>query len=325
MNPTEKQILDTQQFYNFDQPDIVEKDWYVVDALRAASKVDLRPFRLVFTGGTCLARAHKVLQRMSEDVDLKLVCDNPGELSRNKLKGALHDARDRITDALQAAGFPLSRDAGNISSRNEYKYTEYRLPFGAGMTAQASLRPEILLELTYSNVRLPTVMKPVASFVSEAHKRPSEIDAIECTCLAESAAEKLIALTRRIAMEAAGVAPAVDATLIRHVYDLHMLKDKIDTAQVIPLAAKVALSDGQMAKNRHPAYLSHMTRETLNAVAILNNTPVHRENYQKFMDEMVYGEKPSFDQAMQTVSDLANKLCGEVRKHVKSQTHSPKL
>ena len=66
-----------------------------------------------------------------------------------------------------------------------------------------------------------------------------------------------------------------------------------------PLAAKVALSDGQMAKNRHPAYLSHMTRETLNAVAILNNTPVHRENYQKFMDEMVYGEKPSFDQAMQ--------------------------
>jgi hypothetical protein len=35
--------------------------------------IDAAPFSLVFGGGTALARAHRLVQRMSEDVDFKIV------------------------------------------------------------------------------------------------------------------------------------------------------------------------------------------------------------------------------------------------------------
>lgn len=48
------------------------KDWYVVKALAAISTADTAPFQLVFGGGTALSRAHRLIRRMSEDVDLKI-------------------------------------------------------------------------------------------------------------------------------------------------------------------------------------------------------------------------------------------------------------
>ncbi len=58
---------------NFDLPSpvLVEKDWYVARALAAINSADVKPFRLVFSGGTALSRAHRLTRRMSEDIDLK--------------------------------------------------------------------------------------------------------------------------------------------------------------------------------------------------------------------------------------------------------------
>ena len=38
------------------------------------------PFRLIFGGGTASGRAHRLIRRMSEDIDLKIVSD--GEFTR---------------------------------------------------------------------------------------------------------------------------------------------------------------------------------------------------------------------------------------------------
>ena len=62
-----------QDHFGLSQTAAVEKDWHVIRALRAITAVDSDPFRLVFAGGTCLARAHKLVHRMSEDVDFKIV------------------------------------------------------------------------------------------------------------------------------------------------------------------------------------------------------------------------------------------------------------
>ena len=52
------------------------------------------PARLVFGGGTALGRAHRLIRRMSEDIDFRIVSDSP--LTRP----ALRHLRDAITDAL---------------------------------------------------------------------------------------------------------------------------------------------------------------------------------------------------------------------------------
>jgi hypothetical protein len=49
----------------------VEKDFYVVRAIRTLAALDAAPFALVFGGGTALARAHRLVRRTSEDVDFK--------------------------------------------------------------------------------------------------------------------------------------------------------------------------------------------------------------------------------------------------------------
>jgi hypothetical protein len=43
----------------------VAKDFQVVRAIQAIAALDASPYALVFGGGTALARAHRLVQRMS--------------------------------------------------------------------------------------------------------------------------------------------------------------------------------------------------------------------------------------------------------------------
>jgi predicted nucleotidyltransferase component of viral defense system len=92
-------LLEVQKHFGLPSPALIEKDWYVVKALAAISAAATAPFRLVFGGGTCLSRAHRLIRRMSEDIDLKIISDGPFP------RPALRHLRDTITRALLDAGF----------------------------------------------------------------------------------------------------------------------------------------------------------------------------------------------------------------------------
>jgi len=68
-------LLEVQRQFELPSPVLVEKDWYVVTALAAINTADVKPFRLVFSGGTALSRAHRLIRRMSEDTQA-LACTN---------------------------------------------------------------------------------------------------------------------------------------------------------------------------------------------------------------------------------------------------------
>jgi predicted nucleotidyltransferase component of viral defense system len=76
-------FLAAQDHFGFARPAPIEKDWHILRAMRAVVSVDATPFHLVFSGGTCLARAHKLIRRMSEDVDFKIVPLNADPVSRS--------------------------------------------------------------------------------------------------------------------------------------------------------------------------------------------------------------------------------------------------
>lgn len=65
------QISDTGEILALDEA-VIEKDCYVTQVIHALSNLENEYFRLVFCGGTCLAKAHKIVSRMSEDVDFKI-------------------------------------------------------------------------------------------------------------------------------------------------------------------------------------------------------------------------------------------------------------
>jgi hypothetical protein len=172
------------------------------------------------------------------------------------------------------------------------------------------LRPTIQLELTYARLRAAPVVLPVSSFIAEAFGRPPELSAITCVSVMETAAEKLVALTRRIAMELAGLSRDPDPTLVRHIYDLHMIRDQLDLAAVADMSTAIAVDDAATFGNQYPAYLSDSSGETRKALAALSVDPAYRERYASFMRNMVYGEQPKFEQAFGTVDELATLFLG---------------
>ncbi len=301
---TLRQFLEVQAHFNLPSVALVEKDVHVLRAIRALLAVDAAPFTLVFGGGTALARAHKLVQRMSEDVDFKIVPTPAAPVSRSGLHRQRSALRDRVTTALQAAGFAFDpKDA--VRSRDESSYTIFQLPYTAGGAGEG-LRPTIQIELKHATLRLPRVTLPVSSFIAEALNRAPEVPAIACMNVTETAAEKLVSLTRRTAMDLAGLSRDFDPALVRHIYDLHVLRDHVDRGTVIALARDIAAADADEFRNQYPAYHTDIAGETHKALDALRTDPVHRLRYDRFLAIMVYGEQVEFDDAMRTIFNLVN-------------------
>ena len=296
-----------QDHFGLTQAAAVEKDWHVLRAMRAIISVDARPFRLVFAGGTALARAHKLLQRMSEDVDFKVVPLAAAPVSANKRRAMLGELRDRITASLQAAGFPLDpKNEQQVRSRDANAYTVFQLNYAPQDAIGIQLRPTLQIELSATVLRLPSVRLAVASFVAEANKRDPEIPSIDCVSVTETAAEKLVALTRRSAMALAGASPTFDETLVRHIYDLHMIQSHIDLPKAIELAREIAMQDAEQFRNQYPAYHADVAGESRKGIEVWGQPHAGRDLYFNFVAAMVYGEAAAFNDAIATVRGMVD-------------------
>jgi hypothetical protein len=303
--PSLQELLEVQKHFDLPSPALVEKDWYVVKALAAINTADVKPFRLVFSGGTALSRAHRLTRRMSEDIDLKIVSDAP------RSRAELRKLRDEITKSLLDAGFQFDpQNAEHRDSGNASRYTIYRLPYPPLVTGEGALRPEIQIETAVWPLRLPSIQHSVISFWAEAFKHPQEVPSISCVALVETIAEKFVALTRRAGAELAGAGGPRDKSLVRHVYDLHAVRSHYDPVAVIALAREIMLADVKAYGHQFPAYREDPVAETLRAVAGLAADDRFANAYAAFLRDMVYGEAPDFKTALATVSALADGLRG---------------
>jgi predicted nucleotidyltransferase component of viral defense system len=302
-NPTLEQLLEVQEYFGLPGPALVEKDWYVVKALAAIAAVDTGDFRLVFGGGTALSRAYKLTKRMSEDVDLKIVRD------KAPTRGEFRKLRKKITDALQGAGFvfdPENKD--HRVTMYEGRYTKYQLPYKALAEGKGILRPNVQIETSVWPLRRDTVDKPVISFIAEAYGRDPELPKIAYSSVLETAAEKFVTLTWRAGSELAGLREERDPTLVRHIYDLHMIRDEHDVKAAATLAHEVMLADAATRGDSFPAWKKDPLGETLRAIEGIPKDKVFVDGYANFQRDMVYGDKPDFTTAMDTLNTLADHL-----------------
>ncbi len=307
MVPSRTEFRAVREHFALAQVAAVEKDWHVVRALRAVTAVNADPFRLAFAGGTTLARAHKLVQRMSEDVDLKIVLPEGVVLSGNRRRIQLGALRDRITSSLQAAGFAIDpKDERQLRSRDANAYTCYQLSYAPLEGQGIQLRPTLQVELSYAPLRLPPVSLPLSTFVAEAHRQAPEIAVIECVSVTETAAEKLVALTRRSAMVQAVPGTPNDSTLVRHLYDLHTIRRHADRPRLIELARLIAQQDAYDFRYRYPAYLADIPGESRRGLSFWTQPGAGPQLYSNFVAAMVYGEAAEFGAALATFKDLVD-------------------
>ena len=301
--PTLERLLEVQEHFGLPGPALVEKDWYVIKALAAITAVDTGDFRLVFGGGTALSRAYRLTRRMSEDVDLKIV--------REKVpsRGELRKLRADITDALLAAGFSFDpKSEHHRKTMYEGRYTKYQLPYQPIAAGKGILRPDVQIETSVWPLRREAIEKPVTSFIAEAYDQEPEVPRIACSSILETAAEKLVGLTWRAGSELAGLRDMRDPTLVRHIYDLHVIREHYDAAEVAALALDVMKADVATRGDKFPAWQNDPLRETLRAIEGIPKDKVFVDGYANFLRDMVYGEGPDFNTAIGSLKTLGDHL-----------------
>jgi Nucleotidyl transferase AbiEii toxin, Type IV TA system len=301
--PTLQELLEIQEHFRLPSTALVEKDWYVVKALAAIVATDTAPFRLIFGGGTALARAYGLLQRMSEDIDLRIVgVERPS-------RGQLRRLRHAITGALLDEGFKFDPDnPKHRTTMYEGHYTIYRLPYEPVAEGSGALRPEIQIETAVFPLRRAALERSVSSFVAEGYSRPPEIPAIACTSIPETLADKLVALTRRVGAELAGLRDKRDPTLVRHIGDLHASRRQYDPADLAKLAREIMIAEAASRARDFPAYQADPLGETLKAIDGIAESADYASDYETFRRDMVYGEGADFQTAVATLRTLAEHL-----------------
>lgn len=290
-------------------PAIIEKDYYVTQVIKSLSGIENEHFRLVFAGGTCLAKAYKIVKRMSEDIDFKIQLKNENEFSsNNQLIKALKNFRQLIQSSISLPNLKLDE----FRVRNDGKYVFAELTYPALFDVNDVLRPHLLLEFTHSNIRLGLENLSINTIIEENNNipTPSPPTSINCISINETAIEKWIGLTRKIiAIERNHIQD--DTTLIRHIYDLNAIKNagKIES-DFLTLAKTIMNEDAEQFKNQHPEYFANPNNEIHASLATLKNNAKWKERYQKFINTMVYDSKtaPMYENAILLLEELSNEV-----------------
>jgi predicted nucleotidyltransferase component of viral defense system len=288
---------------------VIEKDLLITEVLRTVVAFDTDGIQLVFCGGTCLSKAHGLIERMSEDIDFKLVL--PGDLSRSARSRVLSQFKKRMAGVLTEAGFAVLSDS--IIARDENSYFSLNLHYESRFAPVASLRPEIKVEINARPPLLPTAPRPIASMLDALILAPATDLQIECISVEETLAEKLLSFLRRTA---AGRNRAdYDDRLVRHLYDVRAIARGREDL-VLPhhhFAAMVA-GDAAQFRNQQPEFVKDpvgQMRLVLNALH--HEADTFERDYLRFVDDLVFGEPVTFAEVRAVFIELAERLIGQLK------------
>lgn len=293
-------------------PGIFEKDLLITEVLHTVVAVESDGIQLVFCGGTCLSKAHGLIERMSEDIDFKLVL--PQGLSRSARSRLLSQFKKRLAAVLVDAGFSVP--ANEIIARDENSYVSLNLHYESRFAPVASLRPEIKVELNARPPVLPTSPLPIASMLDVLIQAPRTDLHVECIGVEETLAEKVLSFLRRTAEARADRNRAdYDDRLVRHLYDVRAIARGRE-GLVLPhehFAALVA-GDATQFRNQYPEFEEDPVGQMRVVLdALHHEADAFERDYLRFVDELVFGEPVTFAEARAVFVELAESLIGQLK------------
>lgn len=307
--PDSRRFLDVAGLFKIAHASIVEKDYFVVQLLKLIDSINVHGYRLVFAGGTCLAKAHLNTYRMSEDVDIKLVADESTlQKSRSEQRRLRSEIHKQIVELIQAIEFLTIRP--KPKKRNEGRFQQFLIDYPKAYKEPEALRPYLQLEITESVLLEEAVTMPVRSMYTEIAKDPYEVPECVCVELESIASEKFISLLRRTASVARDSSRMDDRALVRHVYDLHLILQNSEKIDLIKnMICQVIEIDLEQFGNQHPEFVKDPKGELKFGLKTLKENPLHKERYQRFNGPLVYHPNPAnWGTALSTLEQLASEV-----------------
>jgi predicted nucleotidyltransferase component of viral defense system len=276
-----RQLLeDVRDLYQLQDIEFVNKDFYVVEVLKTFTTLKIESCDFVFGGGTCLTKAFNLTHRMSEDVDLRIMLNEP-PVSKSSLKKRLSDIKHQVENYL-AITFPGSF---LIKAGNGNRYLDFNIVYPR-VSSSSALREGIKVELSYFPLLRPPESKAISSFITQAQKKKPDIPHILCVSPIETLVDKMVALPRRICAAKEKNEP-LDRNTIRHVYDIFTIYKGIETDQ-IPMLIKTAIRQEQEEySGNNPEWTANPIANTKLALEELKE-PKYAQMFAQYASAMIY-------------------------------------
>ncbi|MEB5972733.1 nucleotidyl transferase AbiEii/AbiGii toxin family protein [Pantoea dispersa] len=297
---------------------IVEKDFYIVELLRLLQPLNFGSHQLVFCGGTALSKAGIALNRMSEDVDIKLVpvADFFAKNSRTQRKAIRKHIIAEITEIIAASAFFRFDEAQPKTIRDEYRYSELPIRYPQKYAQVPCLRPFIKLEIIEATLLEPPEKRDIQSLVTALTQQGVTVPGFPCATVLATQAEKLVSIMRRPAAHVRRPQREDDASLVRHVYDNFCIArtHEIDLARLQAYVRQCIKEDIERYGIQYPEFCTSPIAELRMGLKELAENPVHRQRYQQFVVPMVYGQSPaSWEEAFARFQQTAIEVLSAAR------------
>lgn len=232
----------------------VEKDYWVTRCLKHLHVSEHKEI-VVFKGGTALSKAHRIIDRFSEDIDLALRLEEDlGDARRRRL---LKEIEQAVTQDIQyKKGHPLE------SKHSRFRKTAYAFPTLTNATELGQVADTILLEINTFADPEPSSTMPIATLIHDFLNETGRVDLIRQHDLEpfdvlvlhveRTLCEKLMGLVR------VGYEPDPISNFrrrIRHFYDVVMImrevryQEFVETDEFFRLLDQVRESDRQSMPN----------------------------------------------------------------------------
>ncbi len=301
----------------------VEKDWWVTMTLKALFNTRCGKY-LEFKGGTSLSKGWKLIERMSEDIDLALshtffACsiDN-----NTQLKNLRKKSRRFVTDEL-AREFELNMKSLGLENFKVVPVVEDE----AGNPVSTDADPTVLLvdyqpisdfasryvpsrvkvEISCLSMDEPFEMKNISSIISASFPEEDEDteSVIPVVLPSRTFLEKAFLLNEEFQKD-----KPRSLRMTRHLYDLERLMDTEFGRKAlsdIELYAKIV---EHRRKFYHVGYADYDKNypDKIDLIPPEICLPTWKSDYAEMQEHFVYGEKITFERLLERISELQGRF-----------------
>ncbi|MFZ2227514.1 MAG: nucleotidyl transferase AbiEii/AbiGii toxin family protein [Candidatus Nanopelagicaceae bacterium] len=279
----------------------LEKDVHLTEVLRALTLVETEDLKLVFCGGTSLVKAYGYLNRMSEDIDIKVV--DLSDRNTSAIRQSMSHLKVAVTKEFVDSGFVVNP----LQAMSANRYITFGLRYEPKFPSEVSLRPEIKVEFTYAPAHLPMVQRSITTLLLRDLEMTEQSLEFTCNAMEETLAEKALGFLRRSPRLSSN--QDRDERLVRHIHDVHILAGMEPNLIATHRAFKLAVrEDVRRFANQDPAFSQNpkLVLETALQMARLDSQL--KVSYLKFVEDLVAGGAPDFDAALLTFTHLSGEL-----------------
>lgn len=265
--------------------------------------------QIVFKGGTSLSKAHRIINRFSEDIDIAII--GADEFSGNAIKKMIKDVESDTAKGL----VEVTMD-GVTSKGSKFRKTLYDYPRIVPSDEFGQANERLLIEINSFANPHPYIEMPIQSVIADFYVQADDKNALD-TYQLNSFTINVLGLERTFTEKILSLVRAsyADNSLvelsdkIRHIYDLHYILTKASMREFITSKDfQQMIKDVLIDDEKNSQFQGDWTKKPLRAALIFSdwdNVWTDLQNvYNNAFKTLVFSELPdvkAIDESMKMI------------------------